>query len=223
MKISAVQLERASGMTPESAAAWITAVNEAGADCGLTTAARWAMWIAQCAHESGTFRKLAESGDYTPERLLQVFPKYFTFETAQALGRTSKHPADQKAIFNRVYGGRMGNRPFTDDGWTYRAGGLIGLTGRDMYAAAGEHLGLDLLEEPDLIRTNRRYAAKSSAFFWDTRNLNKYADVGDIVGATQAINGGQNGIADRRTRYTLALSGLGVSAADELQRILGGR
>lgn len=211
MRISALQLERASGMTYESAAAWITAVNEAGEDCGLSSLLRWAMWIAQCGHESGTFKKLAESGDYSPERLLAVFPKYFTYETAQAVGRTAARPADQKAIFNRVYNGRMGNRPLSDDGWNYRGGGLIGVTGREMYGKVGDHLGLDLLDEPDLIRTNRRYAAKSTSYIWDSESVNRYADSRDIVGATERINGGHNGLDDRKTRYTLALSGLGLS------------
>lgn len=223
IKLTSVQLAAAAGINDEAAALWLNPVNEAGQDCGLSTSVRWAMWLAQCGHESMGFRKLGESFDYSPQRLLLVFPKYFTPDVAQRVGRTSKRPADQQAIAEIVYGGRMGNRPGSGDGWAYRGGGLIHLTGRDNYKAAGEHLGLDLLNEPDLIRVNRRYAAKVAAYYWDTRGLNAFADEGDIRGATKAINGGFNGLDGRTARYQRALAVLGVSATAELEKLLGRR
>lgn len=222
-RIDAMQLAAAVGMSDESAALWLAAVNEAGQDCGLNTRARWAMWLAHCGHESQGFRKLGESFDYSPQRLLAVFPRYFTPEVAERLGRNGKHPADQHAIAEIVYGGRMGNRPGSGDAWRYRGGGLPHLTGRNNYAAGGKHLGLDLLADPDLIRTNRRYAAKIAAWFWDENSINNYADAGDLEGATKAINGGVNGMDDRRVRYQRAMAVLGISAAEELAKLLGRR
>jgi len=223
-RITADQLVAAvPGMTLESAALWVNPVNEAAQDCGLTTKARWAMWLAHCGHESMGFRKLGESFDYSPERLLAVFPRYFTAETAAKVGRTAKAPANQEAIAEIVYGGRMGNRPGSGDAWRYRGGGLPQLTGRNNYTAAGKHLGLDLLAEPDLIRTNRRYAAKVTVWVWDEMGINKFADKGDLVGATKAINGGTNGMEDREARHKRALAVLGISAVAELEKILGRR
>jgi putative chitinase len=222
-RITAAQLAAAVGMGEESAVLWVSAVNEAAQDCGLNTPARWALWLAQCGHESQSFRKLGESFDYSPQRLLAVFPRYFTPELAERLGRTAKQPAQQKEIAEVVYGGRMGNRPGSGDAWAFRGGGLPHLTGRNNYTAAGNHLGLDLLTDPDLIRTNRRYAAKVAAYFWDAHNLNKYADKGDLIGATKAVNGGTNGIEDRTARHNRALAVLGISATAELERILGRR
>lgn len=224
IKITASQLQNAVGMSAESAQLWLAPVNEAGQDCDLNTIERWVMWLAQCAHESLKFTRLAESFNYDAKRLLIVFPKYFTPETAAAVARSDKAPANQKAIAEIVYGGRMGNRKGTSDAWDYRGGGLPQLTGREMYEKAGDHLGIDLLAEPDLIRTSRRYAAKVAAFFWDTRGMNKYADQGDIVGATKALNGGTNGLDGpdgRRACMARAASAFGGSAATELARILG--
>lgn len=224
MKLAVSQLQNAVGMTLESAQLWLAPVNEAGQDCDLTTPARWTMWLAQCAHESARFTRLAESFNYSPERLLLVFPKYFDRASAAKVGRTADRPANQPAIAEIVYGGRMGNRKGTSDAWDYRGGGLPQLTGREMYEKAGDHLGLDLLAKPDLIRTSRRYAAKVAAFFWDTRGMNKYADQGDIVGATKALNGGTNGLDGpdgRRACMARAASAFGGSAATELARVLG--
>lgn len=224
-RITAAQLAAAVGMGEEAAALWLAPVNEAGQDCALNTPARWAMWLAQCGHESKGFTRLGESFDYSPQRLLAVFPRYFTPELAERLGRTAKQPAKQPEIAEVTYGSRMGNRPGSGDGWAYRGGGLPQLTGRDDYIAAGKHLGLDLLAEPDLIRTSRRYAAKVTSYVWDVHGLNKYADKGDLLGASQAINGSKkpNGMEDRTARHNRALAVLGISAAAELERILGRR
>lgn len=221
IKLNATQLQNAVGMSAESAALWLTAVNEAGQDCKLNTIERWVMWLAQCSHESARFTRLAESFNYDAKRLLIIFPKYFDAESAAKVARSDKAPANQRAIAEIVYGGRMGNRPGTTDAWDFRGGGLIQLTGRDNWQAASDHLGLDLIAEPDLIRTNRRYAAKSSAFFWDERHLNGFADRGDLRGATKAINGGYNGMDERIACLERAKGAFGGSAAAELARILG--
>jgi putative chitinase len=214
------QLQDAVGMSAEAARLWLQPINEAGQDCGLNNPARWAMWLAQCGHESMGFTRLSESMDYSPQRLLVVFGKYYTPELAARHGRSSERPADQKAIANQVYNGRMGNIPGSDDGWNFRAGGAVGLTGRDNYRACGDHLGVDLLEQPDLVRIDRRYAVKSSSWFWDTRRVNSFSDVGDLRGATKVINGGFNGLDDRQRRYDKALAALGGSAASALAEIL---
>lgn len=82
------------------------------------------------------------------------------------------------------------------DGSTYRGRGLIQITGRANYAACGEALGLDLLNQPTLLEQPQN-AAMSAAWFWSTRGLNTLADQGELVKITRRINGGINGLEDR--------------------------
>lgn len=219
MKLTADQLARASGISEEAARLWIAPINLAGAACNLTTAARWAMWIAQCGHESAGFTRLVENLNYSPEGLLATWPKRYTPELAKEHGRTATKPANTKAIALHVYGDRLGNREGTDDGFAYIGRGLIQITGRDNYRACGIHMGLDLLHDPAMLGNDRRAAAESTAWYWDMRHLNQAADVGDVEGATRLINGGTHGLADRKARYSKAMSALGINVADHLRRI----
>ncbi|MGB4484680.1 MAG: glycoside hydrolase family 19 protein [Pseudomonas veronii] len=90
------------------------------------------------------------------------------------------------------------------DGSKYRGRGLIQITGRANYAACGEALGLDLINQPEKLE-QPQYAAMSAAWFWSTRGLNTLADQGDFVKITRRINGGINGMADRQALYNKAL------------------
>ncbi|MDI2594125.1 glycoside hydrolase family 19 protein [Pseudomonas sp. 681] len=90
------------------------------------------------------------------------------------------------------------------DGSKYRGRGLIQITGRANYAACGEALGLDLIKQPELLE-QPQYACLSAAWFWATKGLNTLADAGSFDKITQRINGGQNGVADRRALYATAL------------------
>lgn len=109
------------------------------------------------------------------------------------------------------YEGRkdLGNtRP--GDGFRYRGRGLIQLTGRANYESATRALGVDLVNQPELLETPA-LAARSAAWFWSTRNCNALADAGDFTALTRRINGGLNGLKDRQRRYTIACSALGVT------------
>lgn len=53
-------------------------------------------------------------------------------------------------------------------------------------------------------------AAQSACWFWETNNLNKFADAGDILGMTKRINGGTIGLEDRKKHYDHALHILGA-------------
>lgn len=45
----------------------------------------------------------------------------------------------------------------------------------------------------------------AAAYFWTTHNLNAQADIGDVVTATEIINGGDHGLQDRLDRYQRAI------------------
>ncbi|MBK3439816.1 glycoside hydrolase family 19 protein, partial [Pseudomonas sp. MF7448] len=68
----------------------------------------------------------------------------------------------------------------------------------------GEALGLDLINQPELLE-QPQHAAMSAAWFWSTKGLNTLADKGEFVKITRRINGGTNGMADRQALYTQAL------------------
>lgn len=91
------------------------------------------------------------------------------------------------------------------DGFKYRGRGLIQTTGRYNYEKTADALGLDCLTNPDLLAEPQN-AARSAAWWWQSHNLNRFADTGDIVGCTKVINGGTNGLEHRKALYQAALS-----------------
>ena len=90
------------------------------------------------------------------------------------------------------------------DGSKFRGRGLIQITGRANYAACGEALGLDLINQPELLELSQ-HAAMSAAWFWSTKGLNTLADQGEFTKITRRINGGLTGQADRQALYEKAL------------------
>lgn len=104
------------------------------------------------------------------------------------------------------YEGRknLGNTE-TGDGFKYRGRGLIQVTGRSNYTQVATALGIDCVNDPDILAEPVN-AARSAAWWWKSRNLNKYADIGDVVGCTKVINGGTNGLEHRRQLYGQAMS-----------------
>jgi putative chitinase len=83
------------------------------------------------------------------------------------------------------------------DGYKYRGRGIFQLTGRANYEKYGKALGIDLVNNPDLA-ANPETALRIACEYWRSRKINALADKDDIVGVTKKINGGTNGIADRR-------------------------
>lgn len=89
------------------------------------------------------------------------------------------------------------------DGFKFRGRGLIQLTGRDNYKAAGEALGVDLIAQPELLG-EPALACRSAGWFWKTHGLNELADAGDFERITRRINGGLNGYPERLALYERA-------------------
>ena len=90
------------------------------------------------------------------------------------------------------------------DGSKYRGRGLIQITGRANYKACGVALGLDLVNQPELLE-KPQHACMSAAWFWATKGLSTLADEGKFETITRRINGGLNGLAERQMLYARAL------------------
>ncbi len=164
---------------------------------GIDTKERVNMFLAQCGHESGGFTITSENLNYSAKGLRSTFPKYFKSES-EALSYERK----PEKIANKVYANRMGNSDENSgDGWKYRGAGFIQLTGKVNYEAFSKDMGIDALNNPDLVRNDLTIAIKSAIWFWNKNNLNKYCDNNDFIGLTKKINGGINGLTDRETKY----------------------
>ena len=87
------------------------------------------------------------------------------------------------------------NRP--GDGVRYKGRGLLQLTGRANYKSFGGLLGVDLEGQPSLA-AEPVLSLRIACEFWKKKNLNALCDADDIVGLTRRINGGTNGLDDRR-------------------------
>lgn len=82
------------------------------------------------------------------------------------------------------------------DGYKFRGRGLIQITGRANYRAAGQALGIDLWTYPELLG-ELPLAARSAAWFWQSHGCNELADAGRFERITRVINGGLNGYPER--------------------------
>lgn len=187
---------------------WHKALIQLLPDYEINTPQRMAAFIAQCAHESGSFMFLTENLNYRWQSLRKVFPKYFP-DDAIAQDYASK-ANKQEAIANRIYASRMGNGPEeSGDGYRFRGRGLIQLTGRSNYTWFAASLEISPEEATEYLTTFEG-AAQSACWFWETNKLNQWADKGDILTLTKRINGGTIGLDDRIKHYEHALHILGV-------------
>jgi putative chitinase len=184
---------------------WHHAMEQCLPDYDINTPARVAAFVAQCAHESGGFRAIRENLNYRAESLMRVWPRYFPdMATAQ------RYAHKQEMIANRAYAGRMGNGPEeTGDGWRFCGRGLIQLTGRNNYQAFADSLEMDINDVTEYLGTFEG-ATQSACWFWESNNLNQWADKGDMVMLTKRINGGTLGLEDRIKHYNHALHVLGA-------------
>lgn len=117
--------------------------------------------------------------------------------------------AAQKGYEGRV---DLGNLQF-GDGFRYRGRGLLQVTGRSNYRRTGAALGADLESFPDML-ADPGMASRSAACFWSSHGLNSFADSGDFVTLTKRINGGTNGLTDRKRIWAMATQALVTDASN---------
>jgi putative chitinase len=187
---------------------WHQALSQLLPDYEINTAQRIAAFVAQCSHESGGFTALKENLNYKAVTLRKIFPKYFPSD--DLANAYANMPNKQEAIANRVYASRMGNGDESSgDGYRYCGRGLIQLTGKNNYQSFADSLEMNVEDVPEYLATFEG-AAQSACWFWESNNLNQWADKGDILTLTKRINGGTIGLEDRIKHYEHALHVLGV-------------
>jgi putative chitinase len=170
---------------------------------GLTSPLIQAHFFAQLAAESGSLVRLEENLNYSAQRLAEVWPSLYAVDPRakpklpNALATSLAGNPQQIAI--RTYANRNGNGDAASgDGWTFRGRGLIQLTGRGNYAAAGNAVFNDdrLVRNPGLV-AQPDGAAKIAVWFWNSRSISVPAARDDLRAVTKLVNGGDTGLADR--------------------------
>jgi putative chitinase len=148
---------------------YLEPLNKAMAEFQINNKLRIAAFIAQIAHESGSFRYVEEIASGA------------AYEGRKDLGNVKP-----------------------GDGVRFKGRGLIQITGRANYEKCGKELGLDLINNPELLELPVN-SVRSAAWFWKTNGLNEIADTGDNRRITKKINGGYNGLSEREAFYKKAL------------------
>lgn len=203
--VTPAMLRTIAGGAAPLADALVGPINRHAAAFGIDTPLLLAHFLGQIAHETGGFKTLEENLNYSAMRLHEVWPN--RFPTIAAAQPYAKNP---KALAIKTYGGRLGNAPApSEDGWTYRGSGAIQLTGKDNFAKYGAMVGLDLVGRPELARQPDTAVKTAAAYFADRALAAAQRD--DLAAVTLAINGGSNGITERRAMTGRAKSALKVA------------
>lgn len=146
-----------------------------------------AHYLAQVAHESDGFRTTVE------------YASGKAYEGRKDLGNTKK-----------------------GDGVRFKGRGVIQLTGRANYQAFTADMRKAYPDCPDFTKEPEKvaeapWAARAAIWYWNKRRITAKVkgDDQDIVRVTKAINGGLNGIADRKVYLARALDALEIDQKPE--------
>lgn len=164
----------------------LVALDRYGADLGLDKPHRLVHYFAQLGHESADFRFDREIWGPTPAQQ--------RYDTRTDLGNTPERDGDGKK-----YAGRTAMQ-------------LTGKYNYGLFRDWCQRQGLDcpdFVVDPDAVNRDP-WEGLVPIFYWSERDLNRWADQGDVETITKKINGGKNGFADRVDRFArLALVVLG--------------
>jgi putative chitinase len=149
-------------------------IEQACIQFGITTTLQKAHFLGQIAHESGNFVYSREL--WGPTRAQSGY------EGRKDLGNTEP-----------------------GDGIKFKGRGLIQITGRANYRdySLATYGDLRAVENPKMLE-GLPDAALCAGWYWQTRNINPLADRDDLEAVTRKINGGINGLDDRRVKVAKA-------------------
>lgn len=158
--------------------------------------------MAQISHECGAGHDVIENMNYTAQRIREVWPSRFP-----SVASAAPYAHNPRALANKVYNGRMGNRIGSDDGWNFRGRGGSQTTGREGYERVAEQTGFDVVTHPELLIDPGHFLECAVSDFINCGCL-PYARKNDLYNVTRRLNGGTIGLADRAlwlTRWRKAL------------------
>jgi putative chitinase len=186
-----LNLKALKGAIPDNV---IDQINAIALKFNITSNLRLAHFLAQCAVESGTFKKAEENLKYSAARLLAVFPKKFTPEQAKEYG------GNPEKIGNRVYANIIGNgNEASGDGYRYRGRGYIQLTGKSNYQAFSNFIGEDCVANADWVAT--KYPLASAAHYFNGNKIwttcDKGSTVAVVTSVTSKVNKAKLGLTER--------------------------
>lgn len=155
------------------------------------------------------FRKFGAPVDRAQELALAAvrwFPEYGIMDSnlrlahfmAQLIHESGSFRYMEELASGQAYEGRkdLGNTE-PGDGKRYKGRGPIQITGRANYRAFGRKIGIDIERHPEIAATPS-IGLHLALEYWKDRKLNERADADDVLGITKRINGGTNGLADRK-------------------------
>lgn len=192
----------------------IVALLKACDDLGVTSREARCSILAMAGGESG-FLPRDEGYNYSADALKSVFYTTFTKKNPGLVNDYARAPSkgiSREEFFNFVYspennGAGLGNTQ-PDDGGKYYARGLTGITGRWAYDYYGNKIGVNLLDNPDLLNSDLNTSAKASvAMITDktqkrSPNVSNTANPGYFYAVKKAQGNDANAeAAERRLRY----------------------
>lgn len=146
---------------------------------------RVAAFLAECAHETGGFTIVRENMSYTAARMCEVWPSRFKGKMDPRAQWCAGQP---ERLAEAVYGGRLGNAQ-RGDGFLFRGGGFLQMTGRAGFREYGRMVGVDLETNPELIE-RADISLLVALAVWVKHGLNRFADRHYMRAVGNAINRG---------------------------------
>lgn len=155
------------------------------------------------------FRKCGATLDRAQEMAIcadRWFAEYGIMESALRLAHFLAQLIHESGSFRymeeiasgQAYEGRkdLGNvQP--GDGKLFKGRGPLQITGRANYRRYGKKIGIDLERHPE-IAALPSIGLHLALEYWKANGLNTLADADNVLGITKLINGGTNGLADRK-------------------------
>lgn len=172
----------------------------------INTKLRHDHFMAQIEHESKLKLKREDLHYKTVEQARKIFKTPFKGKSDAFV---QQYLFNSEKMANYVYANRNGNGDETSgDGYKYRAGGYIGITGKNNYLMLSKDVRIDFMSNPDLILEEAN-ALIASLWYWNKNKLSQYADKNDLDAISDIVNigrltetkGDSNGFDDRKLIY----------------------
>lgn len=194
MLITAEQLQKMGASRENAFMKFAQPLNETMEIYNINTPLRKSHFLSQAFHESGALSILNEGLSYSAERLLEVYPKMF-----KTLKEAEQYARNPVKFSQKRYNGFHGR-------------GIFQLTWEENYKRCGDALGVDFVNNKQLLE-QPKYACLSAGWFWNDKKLNEIADKGGLEyvdDITKVINGGLNGLKDRKQYFIKATNIFGA-------------